>query len=133
MVVGLYAGILALMQLWLTWRVIKERRANKITLGDKGNPDLLCAIRTHGNFIETVPGLLTLLLILELGGVLTPILHMFGGALVIARILHFMGLNKEGHVGQGRVMGMKMIFLLYLVGGVLCILLGLPFDFGLTQ
>ena len=128
MIVGIYAGLLALMQIWLTLRIVKVRRANRISLGDHGNSDIIKASRIHGNFIETVPLGLLLILILEMGLVHHYILHAMGVALIVARVLHFQGLNAENSIGKGRVLGMQILIGVYLVGALLCILKGLPID-----
>ncbi|MEM6812165.1 MAG: MAPEG family protein, partial [Pseudomonadota bacterium] len=70
MITSFYAGILAIMYLFMSTNVIKGRRANKISVGHadkKGeNEDLLRRVRIHANFIEYVPIALILIFLLEI-------------------------------------------------------------------
>ena len=61
MIVSTFAAILAILYIQLSFRVIKLRRAKRISLGDGGDKSLQAAIRTHANFIEYVPFSLILL------------------------------------------------------------------------
>jgi uncharacterized membrane protein YecN with MAPEG domain len=49
-------------------------------------------VRAHGNAAENIPMAILLLAILELSGINSLILHVFGGAFLLARILHAVGL-----------------------------------------
>lgn len=86
-----FAALLAIIQIAFTLRVGLFRRANSISLGDGGNDEMLKRIRAHGNFIETVPMALTLLLLNELSGTSADWLYGIGTTLVIARLLHYFG------------------------------------------
>jgi uncharacterized protein len=68
MVSSIYAGILALLIVWLSLNVIKLRRGNKVSLGDGGFPELQNAIRAQGNATEYIPISFILLILLELSG-----------------------------------------------------------------
>ncbi len=105
MVSGIYAGILALIIVWLSFNVIKLRRANKVRLGDGGIPALQNAIRAQGNATEYIPISLILLVFLELGGIPFWVIHIAGIALVIGRITHAKGLLSENL--RYRVLGMQ--------------------------
>lgn len=116
----LYAGILALLYLVLSSRIIVLRRQG-VSLGDGGNPVLLRRIRAHGNFSEYVPFILILLGILELSHLPTIILHILGITLVVARLLHGYAFSFRESFKFGRVWGAGLTFLLLLVCGLLCI------------
>lgn len=104
--VPLYAGLLGLLLIVLSWRVVRLRHKHRVNLGDDGVADLQRAIRVHGNFVEYVPLILILLAALELTGkVSTIVLHSFGAALVIGRILHAQGLAASAGVSFGRQAG----------------------------
>lgn len=105
----IYAAIFALMLVVLSGYVIKMRYKHRVSLGDGGNGEMLKAIRAHGNFIEYVPISLILLTMLELGGESATILHGFGGALLVGRILHAPGLNFKGTT-KLRQIGMILTF-----------------------
>lgn len=104
-ITGLYAALLTLLILGLAVRVMWLRRHTSIGLGDGGDRSVACAVRTHGNATEYVPLALILLLILELNQTLPLLLHVFGIALLVARIVHAMGLSKTPGYSAGRAVG----------------------------
>lgn len=106
MVSSIYAGILALLIVWLSLNVIKLRRANKVKLGDGGVPELQNAIRAQGNAAEYIPISLILLVLLELSGTYLWMVHLAGVALIIGRIIHAKGLLTENL--RYRVLGMQL-------------------------
>jgi hypothetical protein len=85
---SLYASLLAFIFLILTYKVIKIRKSNHITIGDNNNLALQRAIRAHGNFTETVPLALILLALAEYYGASIFILHIGGLSLLIGRMTH---------------------------------------------
>ena len=54
-ITAFYAGLLALLFLFLSARTITYRRAQQVEIGDGGNRELLRRVRVHGNFAEYVP------------------------------------------------------------------------------
>jgi hypothetical protein len=70
------------------------RRKHRVTVGTGGKDHLELAVRMHGNNAEFVPLALLMLLICELSGGSSMLLHIFGGSLLIARILHVIGLPR---------------------------------------
>ncbi|HVI54102.1 MAG TPA: MAPEG family protein [Luteibacter sp.] len=110
-ITGLYAAVLALLILGLAVRVMFIRRRKSIGLGDGGDRSVACAIRAHGNATEYVPLALILLLILELNQTLPMLLHGFGIVLVIARIVHAVGLSRAAGNSAGRAVGAGMTLL----------------------
>lgn len=92
MISSIYAGISALLLVWLSLNVIKLRRANKVRLGDGGVPELQNAIRAHGNAAEYIPIALILLYLLEAGGAYTLLVHLGGVCILLGRSLHAKGL-----------------------------------------
>lgn len=110
-ITGLYAALLALITLGLAVRVMLLRRRTSIGLGDGGNRDVACAVRTHGNATEYVPLALILLLVLELNQTLPTLLHVFGIVLVVARLAHAMGLSRSPGYSAGRAIGAALTLL----------------------
>jgi uncharacterized membrane protein YecN with MAPEG domain len=55
MIIAFWTLPLTLIFLWLSFRVIRYRRAERIPLGSGGNAALERAIRAHANFAENVP------------------------------------------------------------------------------
>ncbi|MBK8815414.1 MAG: MAPEG family protein [Methylococcaceae bacterium] len=106
MISAIYAGILALLIVWLSLNVIKLRRANKVKLGDGGVPELQNAIRAQGNAAEYIPISLILLVLLELSGTYLWMVNLAGVALIIGRIIHAKGLLTENL--RYRVLGMQL-------------------------
>ena len=51
----LYAGLIALLFIFLSYRVIKVRRGDRISLGDGENPDMAYRIRAQANCAEYAP------------------------------------------------------------------------------
>ncbi|HEX4938096.1 MAG TPA: MAPEG family protein [Candidatus Kapabacteria bacterium] len=117
----LYTGLLALIFLTLSARVVLMRGAGGPSLGDGGNPVMLRRIRAHGNFAEYVPFILIMMGALELSGLSTQVIHGLGITLVLARLLHGYALSFTASFKFGRMSGAALTFLLLLVGGGLCL------------
>lgn len=115
----LYTGILALIFLVLSYRVVQLRGPGGPSLGDGGNPLMLRRIRAHANFAEYVPLILLMLALLEYSGLSAAVLHGLGITLVVARLLHGYALSFTESFKFGRFWGAALTFLLLLVGGVL--------------
>ncbi len=114
-VTGLYAALLAIFYVGLALAVVRQRMKLRVGLGDGQQPDLLKAIRIHGNFAEYVPFLLLLLLLLEQQAGLTWQLHVVGGLLLGGRILHALGLMQSAGTSPWRFLGMISTFSALLV------------------
>lgn len=95
MITPIYAAILTFVLIFLIVNVIKVRTKNQVALGDGGNADLITAIRMHGNFIETAPWVLFLMLLLDLQNGMPIAIHAIGILLIIGRCLHIVALNKN--------------------------------------
>lgn len=101
---SIYAGLCGLLMAWLALQAIKERRSNKVKLGDGGNFQLQSAIRAHGNFAEYMPITIILLFLLEYNGMHYLVIHVIGIAFLAGRWTHAQGLLKDNL--RKRVMGM---------------------------
>jgi uncharacterized protein len=108
MISALSAGILALLIVWLSFNVIKLRRANRVILGDGGVAQLQNAIRAQGNATEYIPITLILLILFELSGANVWFVHVGGIAIIIGRVIHAKGLLSESL--RYRVLGMQVTF-----------------------
>lgn len=104
----LYAALITLLYLSLSWRVIAYRRANSISLGDTGDKNLLKRMRAQANCAEYVPLGLILLLMTELIGAPTFALHALGMALLLGRILHAYGFASTPQKIIFRQIGMML-------------------------
>jgi len=92
---AIYAAPLGLLAIGLSTSVTLLRAKTKILIGEGGDDALLLGIRRHGNFIETVPLALILMLLAELGGGWTVLIHIAGVALLAGRVFHMIGLSGE--------------------------------------
>jgi uncharacterized protein len=116
----LFAGACALIQCVLTLLVIHRRLQSGIDLLDGGDVALALRIRAHGNFSETVPMALLLMLLLELKGVAAGWIAVLGCALLIGRTTHAICLLRGGP-RWGRMTAMVITVTVLSAGGVACI------------
>ena len=93
-VTPIYIAILGLIFTPITMRVGAYRLKSKISLGNGDDPELLRRVRGQANFIETVPIALILLVTMELMGASETVLHSLCAALVIGRIIHYLGITN---------------------------------------
>jgi uncharacterized protein len=100
---GFYAALLGGMFTVLSLRTVRARRKLRIGLGDGGSPELQRAARIHANFAEYVPFCLGLVYLTEAHGAPAWLLHSLGTLLLLARLSHAYGLDRENI--RFRVMG----------------------------
>lgn len=105
-IAGLYAGLLVLMGIVLAFLVIRQRFAQKVSLGDGGSKELMLAMRVHGNFVEHMAPTFACLLLLALMGAGAGVLHAFGLCVLAGRVMHAIGLGEKGPIGRLRQAGM---------------------------
>ena len=111
----IYAALLALMYVALGLRVVGLRRKLATALGDGENPVLRRAIRVHANAVEWILPVLLVLLIAELNRAPALLLHVCGIALVVARVLHAIGLGRWAGRSTGRSSGAGITYVTLLV------------------
>ena len=92
----IYIALLGLFFIPITLRVGMYRVSNKISLGDGGDPELLKRMRGQANFIETVPLVALMLVMMDVAGATSPWLHTVGALLLGGRVLHYIGLTGIG-------------------------------------
>ena len=95
MIISTYAALLAFFYIYLSFNVIKVRRAEQISLGDNGNSVLQRAIRAHANFMEYVPFAVILLFLAEYQGLASHYCHLLGASLLIGRFFHNLGIVEK--------------------------------------
>ena len=120
------AGLLGLLGVALTLQVGRMRGQKRINLGDGGDPEMIAAIRAHGNFVEFTP-LLLLLIYLASDFYSFRVSAILSVVLLVARVLHAGGML--GMIPKGRLLGAVGTTLLLLVVSVLLVYAG----FGLRQ
>ena len=124
-VTPIYAGLIALLFLALSARVIFYRRNAQISLGDGADKELLSRIRAQANCAEYAPLGLLLLLLVELQGTPVSILHLLGSGLLAGRVVHGAALSVRPQRLTLRVAGMALTLTTIGIAAVLCISLAL--------
>lgn len=90
------AGALALINIWLSFRVGQVRGQEKVSIGDGGNDRVIRRMRAHANFAENAPIVLLLVLVLELSVGSSPWLWVAAALFAIGRIGHGLGMDGWG-------------------------------------
>lgn len=117
MITGLYAALCAFLILALSLRIVALRRRLRVGIGDGGDAGLARAIRAQANAIEYIPLLLVMLLIAENNGAGMVFVNACGLVLLLARLLHAIGLSGSAGVSFGRFWGTLLTWLVLLVLG----------------
>jgi uncharacterized membrane protein YecN with MAPEG domain len=110
----LFASLHALLLLALIAPISRHRHRHRIGLGSGGDPVLERKIRAHANFIEFVPIALLMLALLELAGLQAAWLWSFGAVLLLARVMHALGLSRHAGYSFGRFWGTVLTMLVLL-------------------
>lgn len=121
-VTTLYLAVFAVFGSVLSFLPAQIRGRTGVSIGDAGNPQLLLAMRRHGNFLEYVPYFMTMMLALELNGASATSLHALGGAMVAARVAHALGLKSDSIESIFRLVGAGGTLLLTLVATAMLVL-----------
>jgi len=87
------AAAAALVNLWLGWRVGQVRIAEKISIGDGGNPRLIARMRAHLNFAAYTPGVLILIALIELARGTQLWLWVVAMVFILGRVAHGFGMD----------------------------------------
>jgi uncharacterized membrane protein YecN with MAPEG domain len=129
-IVPVYAAVLGILYLALTFAVIRNRYRLKVSLGDGGDERLNRIIRGHGNFAEYVPISLLLLAFAEIGGAGAVIMHLGGALLLSGRLLHGYALALTPRNILARRYGMILTLASIVVGIGACLRLSLGLSLG---
>jgi uncharacterized protein len=124
-ITALYAAVLTGLFVFLSARVIGQRRAQRVEIGDGADRELLRRVRVHGNFVEYAPLALVLMGLAEGLGAPKLLVHALGLSLLIGRTIHAYGLSQTPHVMPLRAGGMVMTFVVLLAAAVTCAVLAL--------
>ncbi len=118
---ALWSGLLVLLMVILSIRVVMARRSNRVLLGDGGNAQVTLAGRVFGNASEYIPVGIAALVVLILLGMPVYAIHAVGGTLFLGRLVHCVSLSDRKPTA-GRVLGMALTFLaLVAAGGMLLV------------
>ncbi len=121
----IYAGLLGLLFLLLSFWVVKRRAQFRVMIGEGEAPEMLAAIRAHGNFAEHVPLTLLLMALCELAEVGALWLHLGGVLLLVGRILHAIGIQIPRAPNMPRLFGTLFFWLSLGIFSVLALVQGL--------
>jgi len=108
------ASLHVLLYVALALRVVLHRRAHRIGVGTGGDECMTRKVRVHANFAEYVPLALLMLALLELSGFRAGLLWAFGVTLLLARVLHAIGLGGSAGYSFGRFGGALLTFVVLL-------------------
>ena len=108
------AAAAAILNIWLMLRVGAVRQAEKISVGDEDNENLIRRMRAQANFVENAPFVLILIAAIELSGRGDPWLAWVAGAFIIGRVAHAFGMDG-GSMQIGRMIG-TLVSMLTLLG-----------------
>jgi len=128
-VVPTYAAILTLIYVFLSARVVRMRGLARINLGHGDNPAMERRIRVHGNFAEYVPLALLLLAFMEMQAHSRYILHILCIILIVARIVHAIGVTPVEERLRLRIAGAAMTFFVLIVAAIFLLINGLRAGF----
>lgn len=125
-----YAGLLGLLLLALSARVVMLRRRHQVGIGTGSVGALERAVRVQANFGEYVPYAIVLLALLEWASAWPWLIHALGAVLVVGRLMHAQGLSRSGGVSSGRFVGTLLTWVVLLVAAIAGVALGAGQAFG---
>ena len=106
-----YLAVLALLYVALSVQVVRLRQRHQAAFSDGDSAELRSAVRAHGHFAEYVPITALMVAMLEMSGVATLRIHLLMAALLLARLLHPLGMHAKPNTPSfriGRVGGMTI-------------------------
>lgn len=118
---AMWSGLLILLLVVLSIRVVLARRKHRVLLGDGGVSQVNVACRVFGNAAEYIPVGIGALAVLAMLGMPVMTVHVVGGMLFAGRLAHATGLNDKKPTA-GRLLGMVLTYLaLIAAGGMLVV------------
>jgi uncharacterized membrane protein YecN with MAPEG domain len=111
---GLWSGLSVILLLVLSGLTSANRRKHRVSIGDGGNASVAAASRAFGNAAEYIPIALIALALLALSGYPVWSIHLIGGAFVLGRVLHAVGMFRTVAGRPPRIERMAGMLLTYL-------------------
>jgi uncharacterized protein len=121
-VTALYAALLGLLYAGLSVLVVRGRFGSGVMLGTGEDKGLLRAVRAHANFAEYVPLILILMALGEGMRLSYFLLHLLGAGLVVARVLHAIGITREPDLRAARGGGAVLTLVVLVVASIAVLL-----------
>ena len=120
-IVGVYAGLNILINLFVGYRVSANRVRTNVMTGTGDDEKLYNASRAHITNVEYTPIGLIGLVVLHMLSASIIVLHVVGLALTIGRVLHAIGVSRTGASTPPRLIGTLLTWVGQLVAGVACL------------
>lgn len=120
-ILGVYAGINILINLFLAYRVSANRVRSNVMTGTGSDEKLYNASRAHVTNVEYTPIALIGLIVLNVLGASIYVMHLVGLTLTIGRILHAIGVSRTGESTPPRLIGTLLTWTSLLVAGIACL------------
>lgn len=117
-ITAIYAAVIGLLAVYLTVNVIRFRLRFGVGAGDGGHPELLQAMRAHGNLVEHAPLALILIGSAEALGANVTLVYVLGALLLIGRLASAWGLGNSTGTTQGRRIGAALTIIAMLVASL---------------
>jgi uncharacterized protein len=127
-ITAIYAALLAMLFMVLSFRTIQQRRNAQVELGTGEDAEFLRRHRVHANFAEYVPLALVLLGLAESLKAPPALLHLAGFTLLSGRVVHAYGLSQTPHILRLRVIGMILTFGAITLTAVVCFVLAMLYS-----
>jgi hypothetical protein len=105
---ALTAGILILLQTALVFAAVNQRRRHGPSLGEGSEPNVIRAVRRHGNLAENAAIFIACIALLEMLGGGRLWVEILCAAFVAGRLSHAMGLSLKNSVNAFRVVGVLL-------------------------
>lgn len=128
-IVPTYAAILVLIFVFLSIRVVQRRASAKISIGHGGDPVMERRMRVHANFAEYVPLALLLLAFMEMQRHSIYIIHILCIVLVLARIIHAIGVTPVNESFPMRVASVLATWAVLVIAAIFLLVNGLRAGF----
>lgn len=120
-ILGVYAGINILINLFLAYRVSANRLRSNVVTGTGSDEKLYNASRAHVTNVEYTPIALVGLIVLNVLGASIYVMHLVGLTLTIGRILHAIGVSRTSESTPPRLIGTLLTWTSLLVAGIACL------------
>lgn len=121
-VTAIFASVLAVLMLFLAYRISMFRLKFKQSLGTTEHPDFQAAVRAHGNLVEYAPMALILMAIGEMNGIGSLVIYWVGMVFTLGRLLHAWGMIKgQGGPHRARLIGTLCTWLSMLAMAILVV------------
>lgn len=118
---GLWTGLLILVLVALSIRVMRARWRHRVPLGDGAEGQLSAPSRAFGNAAEHTPLMIGALILLAQLGEGTLVIHILGAAFLIGRLVHPVGLALKAP-NLPRAVGMILTWLPLIAAAVLLLM-----------